>query len=106
AAGDAVIFVHNLFHGSRTNRSGTERATAVVGVLRTDADRVAYWHPEGADVDRWRKLQVDDDYYNTGIAALAEGHLPPGATDLGEVRFTPLQPDELLAGLRRLHDGG
>lgn len=106
AAGDAVIFVHNLFHGSRANRSGVERATAVAGLVPTDTERVAYWHRAGAAPDRWTKLLVEDDFYSAGVASLADDVLPEGATDLGEVRCSPLQAETVVAALRRLHAEG
>lgn len=104
-AGDAVVFLHNLFHGSRANLSGSARVTAVAGVVPIEAQRIAYWHQDGAPPARWRKLGVDADFYNTGIEALAAGAVPDGAEDLGTVEVAPLSAGDVLEGLRRLRRG-
>lgn len=62
AAGDAVLYDHQVVHGSGANRSGRSRVTAVLGIAPVDAPLVHYWlGPDG----RQLRFTVADEFFLT-----------------------------------------
>ncbi|WP_426574221.1 phytanoyl-CoA dioxygenase family protein [Aquihabitans sp. McL0605] len=98
-AGDAVIYAHNLFHGSKPNRSDRIRVSAVSGVLPADAPSIHHRAVPGAPAGTFEVLEVERDFYFGGIAAMKDGVLPPTARPTGTVLVPDheLRPDEVVA---------
>jgi hypothetical protein len=79
SAGDAVLYAHNLFHGSKPNRSDQVRVCAVSGVVPTDCRLVHYRRASAGGEGAFDVLEVDRDFYFSGIPDMAAGRLPGSA---------------------------
>lgn len=97
-AGDAVLYAHSLFHGSRPNRTDAIRVAAVSGVLPAGARNVHYRRAVGSDPDAFEVLEVERDFYFGGIGAMKEGTLPPTARPCATITVPEhqLRLDEVL----------
>lgn len=102
-AGTGVFYAHNLFHGSKDNRSDDDRVTVVAGILPREVDHVHYWQSPTCGEGRARELHVHDEFFRSGLAELAAGRVPGSAEDRGAVTgdTTPLTADEVLAAAGR-----
>jgi hypothetical protein len=96
-AGDAVIYAHDLFHGSSPNRSGRVRPVAVAGVLPVGAEHVHYYRAPGTVAPVAEVLRVDRSFYYADLLAHYSGARPAGLPILGTRTFDPVGPslDEL-----------
>tara|TARA_R110000868_G_scaffold119573_3_gene317515 strand:+ start:1289 stop:2149 length:861 start_codon:yes stop_codon:yes gene_type:complete len=65
-AGDAVIFRHNVIHGSKPNMTSNIRVAAMVSVASKLATYVHYMK----DGEEFRVLKADNDFYNTELSKL------------------------------------
>ncbi len=99
AAGDAVVYAHNVFHGSKPNRTSTVRVCAVSGVVPDGARLVHYRRVPTAGPDTFEVLEVERDFYFSGIPQLKEGTVPASAHVVGRVTVEGhrLELDEVLA---------
>lgn len=79
AAGDAVLYAHNLFHGSKPNRSESTRVCAVSGVVPSGTQLVHYRRSGVGGPGSFDLLEVDRDFYFSGIADMCAGQIPPTA---------------------------
>lgn len=101
-AGDAVVYAHNLFHGSRPNASERIRVSAVAGAVPIGT-RLVHYRAAGPDAassgDDFDLLEVTDDFYFSGIPDLKAGRLPDTATVAGRVTVPDhrLRADEVIA---------
>ena len=84
-AGDAIVYAHNLFHGSKENRSDRVRVSATSGVVPHGARLVHYRSVPGAP-DEFEVLEVERDFYFSGISDMKAGRIPPTARRVGRVR--------------------
>lgn len=99
-AGEAVLYAHSLFHGSRPNRTGSIRVAAVSGVLPPGARNVHYRRAPGADPDAFEVLEIERDFYFGGIATMKEGVLPSSARPSATVTVPDheLRLEEVVGG--------
>jgi hypothetical protein len=96
-AGDAVLYAHNLFHGSKPNRTGTTRPCVVSGVLPAG---VGHLHYRALGDQRFEALGIDRRFFMEGIPEMKAGVVPPSA-EPGPTVVEPrptLSLDEVLAG--------
>lgn len=98
-AGDAVIYAHDLFHGSKPNLTGEIRVSAVSGVVPVGEQLVHHRRIPGT-TDGFEVLEVDRDFFFSGLPALAQGALPPTARPARAVRVAEpmLSVEEVLGG--------
>ncbi|MFN8050293.1 MAG: phytanoyl-CoA dioxygenase family protein [Acidimicrobiales bacterium] len=104
-AGQAVIYAHNLFHGSKANRTDAVRPAIAAGVLADGAANIHYRRvPPGADAtgsadDEFEILAVDRDFYFGGVPEMKDGRLPDSVRTIGRVRVPGhrLERHEVLA---------
>jgi hypothetical protein len=91
-AGDAVLYAHNLFHGSRPNHSARIRVSAVAGVTHEQSRLVHYRHAPDGSPDAFDVFEVESDFYFSGIPDMKAGRIPPTARPAGRVEV----PDHQL----------
>lgn len=98
-AGDAVLYTHNLFHGSKPNRSDEVRVSVVSGVLPHGARHVHYRRSAERE-DAFEVLDVDRQFFLAGIPDMAQGIVPPSASIAETVRVPnpSLSLEEVLGG--------
>ncbi|MFN7149886.1 MAG: phytanoyl-CoA dioxygenase family protein, partial [Microthrixaceae bacterium] len=84
-AGEAVLYAHNLFHGSRPNRSEEIRVSAVAGVTHEHSRLVHYRRAAGCAPDTFDVFEVESDFYFSGIPDMTAGRIPPTARPAGRV---------------------
>lgn len=105
-AGEAVLYAHNLFHGSRPNRTDSIRVAAVSGVLPNGARNVHYRRRIGEEPASFDVLEIERDFYFGGIATMKDGELPPTARPVGTVTVPDhqLRRDEVVPSAATTHD--
>lgn len=86
-AGEAVLYAHNLFHGSKPNRSDEIRVSVVSGVLPHGARHVHYRRSTQQD-DTFDVLDVDRRFFLEGIPEMTRGIVPRSAS-VGESVHVP-----------------
>ncbi len=100
SAGDAVVYAHDLFHGSRANVTDEVRVAAVAGLVASDTG-LCHYRSTGPTEDDFERLEVDWDFFERDIAVLAAG----GAVDRRgvacRVERHRLGADEVLEHARR-----
>lgn len=84
-AGDAVLYAHNLFHGSRPNHSERIRVSAVAGVTHEQSRLVHYRRVDDHSPDTFDVFEVESDFYFSGIPDMTAGRIPPTARPAGRV---------------------
>lgn len=87
AAGEAVIYAHNLFHGSLPNASAAVRVAAVAGVLPKGVPTVHYRRAPDMPDGTFEVLEVDRDFYFGGLAVMKSGQLPGSARPAGTIHL-------------------
>ncbi|MCB1041120.1 MAG: phytanoyl-CoA dioxygenase family protein [Acidimicrobiales bacterium] len=99
--GEAVVYAHNLFHGSKPNTSDRARVACVSGVLPRWARSIHLRRSDTADPDEFDLLEVERDFYFSGIAAMKEGLLPDTARFVRRVRVPDhrLTADQVLTAV-------
>ncbi|WP_421121231.1 phytanoyl-CoA dioxygenase family protein [Aquihabitans daechungensis] len=99
AAGEAVLYAHNLFHGSKPNHSSETRVSAVTGVLPR---RARHLHYRRAADERFEVLDVDRSFYMEGIPTMLDGAIPPSAVPAETITFErhALGVSEVFEGAR------
>ena len=65
-AGDAIVFRHNVIHGSKPNLTSNIRVAAMVSVASKSANYLHYMK-EG---DEFRVLKADNEFYNKELSKL------------------------------------
>ena len=65
-AGDAIVFRHNLIHGSKLNLTNQIRVAAMVSIASKEAQYVHYMK----DKDEFRVLEADNHFYNKQLSKL------------------------------------
>ena len=89
-AGDMVVHAHNLFHGSKPNRSGRVRPVAVAGVLPQEAGHIHYYRdPRRGLVEIF---EIDRNFYYSGLKGHYDGHRPETLKSLGTMRYDVALP--------------
>lgn len=73
-AGQACIFAHNLFHGSRRNGSGQVRPIIHAGIYPYEARQVHYY-VEDQTVE---EIAINREFYYTGKGSQRDGSRPAG----------------------------
>lgn len=98
-AGDAVLYAHNLLHGSKPNETDEIRVCAVAGVLPLELDHLHYWQPSGTE--EIRVLGVDREFFYSGLLDLYRGVVPAGVEDRGTIQrdTLPLERSFVLASI-------
>ena len=109
-AGDAVVYAHDLFHGSRPNASARVRVCAVSGIVTDGARLVHHRRVDSSDPDTFDVFEVDRDFYFSGIPAMAAGSVPDTArwvrrTTVPDHRLTAAEVLQ-FASQRRGRTGG
>lgn len=106
-AGDAVIYAHNLFHGSKPNASLDVRVCAVSGIVNLDQRLVHHRHAADAGLDTFDVFEVERDFYFSGIPDMKAGRVPDTARWVGRVTVPDhqLHVDEVMAFANRLANG-
>jgi ectoine hydroxylase-related dioxygenase (phytanoyl-CoA dioxygenase family) len=106
-AGEACIYAHNLFHGSKPNRSGSVRVAAVSGVLPRGATHLHYFQAAGPAESPQSKgpleaFAIDREFFYGGLLELYDGRRPEKLRPLGVVdrEVRPLTRDEVLTAVR------
>lgn len=87
AAGEAVLYVHNLFHGSKPNHSGQIRVAAVSGVLPRGVRNVHYRRTPSAAEGTFDVLAVQRRFFFDDIPAMAGGAVPASAKIVDQVQI-------------------
>jgi ectoine hydroxylase-related dioxygenase (phytanoyl-CoA dioxygenase family) len=100
-AGDAVIYAHDLFHGSRPNTSGRVRPVAVAAVLPNGADHIHYYRAPESVEPVAEVLKIDPSFYYTELKSYYSGARPEGFSSIGTKTFPP---GPTLDDLRRCSD--
>lgn len=102
-AGEALLYPHDLFHGSRANLTNRDRPAVALSVLPGDARFVQYYAGQGTPPGLVDVYAVDDEYFYRDLPSLLDGGRPFRHALLGQVDRgpAPLSPD---AALRRLAD--
>ena len=102
-AGAAVIYAHNLFHGSKPNLTTSIRVSAVAGVTHVDSRLVHYRRATDASPDCFEVYEVESDFYFSGIPDMTAGRIPRTARSVGRVEVPRhrLDPDDVLAASTR-----
>jgi len=97
-AGDAVLYAHNLFHGSKPNRSEHVRVCAVSGVVPQGTRLVHYRRAPGGEHGAFEVLGVERDFYFSGIPDMHAGRLPTTARVIDRVVVDrpTLEPADVL----------
>jgi hypothetical protein len=97
-AGEAVIYAHNLFHGSKPNWSPSTRVAAVSGVLPRGSRTLHHRRAADRVDDTFDVLEVERDFYFGGLGAMKQGELPPTARVVGAIHVPEhqLRPDDLF----------
>ncbi len=97
-AGQAVFYAHNLFHGSRPNSSGSTRVCAVSGVVPRGTRSVHYRRSTTLADAHFDVLEVDRDFYFSGLGELQSGRLPSTARVVDTVVLPrpTLDPEDVL----------
>ncbi len=72
-AGQACIYAHNLFHGSRYNTSGALRPVIHAGIFPCEAQQVHYF-VNGSTVE---EVAVGSEFYYAQLPAMLKGQKPP-----------------------------
>lgn len=84
-AGDAVLYAHNLFHGSKPNLGGEVRVSVVSGVLPDQVRNVHYRRAPASPRGTFEILEVERRFFFEGIPELKAGRLPTSARPVGRV---------------------
>lgn len=94
-AGRCVFYAHNLFHGSLPNDGDRIRVAVTSGVLPRGVRHLHYRRGEG---DTFEELEVEREFFLSGIPELVGGGLPGSARVAGVVTVPggPLTRDEVL----------
>jgi len=102
-AGEAVLYAHNLFHGSKPNLTNSIRVSAVAGVTHVDSRLVHYRHAADASPDCFELYEVESDFYFSGIPDMTAGRIPPTARPVGRVEVPDhqLRLDDVMAASTR-----
>lgn len=107
-AGEAVLYAHNLFHGSKPNRSEQVRVAAVSGVLPDGARHLHYRRAPDGEPGAFDVLEIDRQFFLEGIPAMKQGQVPSMARQAERVvRPSPaLDRSEAFAGFAQASPGG
>ena len=84
-AGQACIYAHNLFHGSRYNTSGALRPVIHAGIFPCEAQQVHYF-VNGSTVE---EVAVGSEFYYAQLPAMLKGQKPPEFPVSQTFRLTP-----------------
>lgn len=102
-AGEAIIYYHRLFHGSKQNWSNRTRVAAVAGAIDRDAQMVHYRRPDPRTCD-FELLHVDHDFFMTKVPAVEAGEALPRsrvAERIHEPEFS-ITPNEVMNAITRV----
>lgn len=84
-AGEACIYAHNLFHGSKPNTGSQVRVSAVSGILPNDAKHIHYYQGEGTPENKIEVYEIDRYFYLDHLFSLINGQRPTQLKKIGEV---------------------
>lgn len=96
-SGDAVIYAHNLFHGSKPNKTSQPRVCAVSGVVGSDTPLIHHRRVTSVP-DTFDVFEVDRDFYFSGIQSMQAGQVPDTArwVDRVVVPDSRLEIDDIM----------
>lgn len=101
-AGQAVIYAHNLFHGSKPNYSGKVRIAIMAGIVPDGAKTLYYYK----DKDRPGVMEIyetNEDFYMNGVSQYRDMKRPIDLVKVGEIygsKFSTSQ-DEVIEAMKR-----
>lgn len=81
-AGEACVYQHNLFHGSKPNLSSTIRIAFVISILPKNAPFIHYWVDQ--EKGETRVLKAGNSFYARFLPRFLQGEGPEGIP-VGEV---------------------
>lgn len=102
-AGEACIYAHNLFHGSKPNSSPAVRVAAVCGILPRAAEHLHYFRdPRTTPPGEVEVFGIDREFFYGGLLELYDGRRPESLRQLGSIAHDgrPLSRDEVVAAVR------
>jgi len=100
SAGDAVLYAHDLFHGSRANTTDQIRVAAVAGLV-ANGTGLCHYRAVGPTEDDFERLDVDWDFFERDIAVLSAGGTVDRRGVACHVDHHLLDVDEVLDHARR-----
>lgn len=86
-AGTAVIYAHNLFHGSKPNYTDQVRVSVVTGVLPKKAQHLHYYKDKTRNDHTVEAFKIDRDFFFSGLLDLYDGRRPDQLEKAGEVKY-------------------
>ena len=103
AAGDALFYRHDLFHGSRANHTGQDRVAVALSVLPPGSRFEQCYVGPGTPPEAVDVYEVDESYFYRDLAELTDGRRPQrhrlvGRAPRGDAPLTE------AAAVRRLRD--
>lgn len=103
-AGQALVYAHNLFHGSKPKFEGAVRAAVVIGIIPNDA-RTIYYFRDAANPGLVELFETNRDFYLNGISKYYDMKRPADLPKIGELhgnKFT-ITREEFFETMRRRH---
>ncbi len=89
-AGEACIYAHNLFHGSKPNKSGQVRVSAVSGILPNGSKHIHYYKGEYTPENKVEVYEIDRYFYLDHLFNLINGQRPTQLMKIDEVDCLPM----------------
>jgi Phytanoyl-CoA dioxygenase (PhyH) len=102
-AGTAVIYAHNVFHGSKPNFSKETRIAAVVGLVPKDSVRKHFLKDNG----KIRIVKAEEDFFFEGIPRYRKEGKFGDLEDLGSISlksFEPLSEEKFFMEIEKNKD--
>ncbi len=73
-AGEAIVFTHNLVHGSRVNQSNQPRLAAMCGIFPNEAQQIHYYYYENSTGNKMvDTYAINNDFYYQNITNWLSG---------------------------------
>lgn len=101
-AGQALVYAHNLFHGSKPKYEGAVRAAVVIGIIPNDA-RTVYYFKDPANPELLELFETNSDFYLNGISKYFDMKRPTDLRKIGEMhgnKFT-ITREEFFETMRK-----
>lgn len=100
-AGQAVIYAHNLFHGSKPNNSGTARIAVTAGIFPDEAKSLFYFQDK-TKPDVIEIFETNEEFFQSGIAKFFNHARPDHLVKAGELKGKfSITRDEFIAEMKK-----
>ncbi len=103
-AGDALLYNHNMFHGSNNNVSDKTRLAIACGIIPVAADFIyKHWNEENKSIDSYK---VDKEFYISHIHEVLSGKIPSNYEVIFSKKFDtrPIITEEMFYSNLKKHN--